>query len=458
MVFESRVSDDVAGGVVSMRRHELAARRKAVGLSQERLAEILNVDRSTVARWERGDTEPLPWFRPRLARALKITIEQVADLLAEKTHRNGTNQPTVDPAPQEIDHDVQRRQLLALGPAMITAGIVPAKVVKQRTLDPLSDGLRRSLLTYSGVPEPAQQISISAAESLVRQVNDLYQAADYVGTAEALPSIISQVESLTITSTQSIRSSTIAAMAYLAASRLAAKTGDAELAWIAADRAGTHALHTGNAALMAVASRQTATALMKLPHRVTDAETVAHTAYDQLVSGITKYGASPAALSAQGALLLVLAMIASRANQSVVAAQRLNAAADLAERLGGDANHLWTAFGPTNVLLHKVSAAVALRKPREAIAMAQHLNTSTLPSTLVSRRAQIHLDLAAAFSQSGTEDAPAVLHLLEAERIAPQVIRLSGTARTLLADLLSRERSALTPGLRPLAHRAGVAA
>lgn len=65
------------------RRHRLAQRRKAVGLSQERLAEIVGVDRSTIVRWERAETEPQPWHRPRLAAALKICIEDLAELLAD---------------------------------------------------------------------------------------------------------------------------------------------------------------------------------------------------------------------------------------------------------------------------------------------------------------------------------------------------------------------------------------
>lgn len=65
------------------RRHRLVQRRKAIGLSQERLAEILGVDRSTVVRWERAETDPQPWHRPRLAAALKISVEEVADLLAD---------------------------------------------------------------------------------------------------------------------------------------------------------------------------------------------------------------------------------------------------------------------------------------------------------------------------------------------------------------------------------------
>lgn len=64
-----------------MKRIRLAQRRRAVGLSQEALAEQLGVDSSTVRRWERGDNDPQPWHRPRLAKALKVTVEQLAELL-----------------------------------------------------------------------------------------------------------------------------------------------------------------------------------------------------------------------------------------------------------------------------------------------------------------------------------------------------------------------------------------
>jgi transcriptional regulator with XRE-family HTH domain len=65
-----------------VRRTRFAARRKSVGLSQEGLAEALGVDRSTVVRWEAGETEPQPWLRPRLARVLAVSTEELSGLLA----------------------------------------------------------------------------------------------------------------------------------------------------------------------------------------------------------------------------------------------------------------------------------------------------------------------------------------------------------------------------------------
>jgi transcriptional regulator with XRE-family HTH domain len=75
------VAED-AGAKAAAKRDRLAQRRKALGLTQEDLAALLNVERSTVARWERGQSEPLPWIRPKLARALKVPAGRLAELLA----------------------------------------------------------------------------------------------------------------------------------------------------------------------------------------------------------------------------------------------------------------------------------------------------------------------------------------------------------------------------------------
>jgi transcriptional regulator with XRE-family HTH domain len=66
-----------------VKRVRLSQRRKAVRLSQEALAEIVGVDRSTIGRWEAADTEPQPWYRPKLARALRISVDELAVLLAD---------------------------------------------------------------------------------------------------------------------------------------------------------------------------------------------------------------------------------------------------------------------------------------------------------------------------------------------------------------------------------------
>lgn len=55
---------------MAAKRAALARRRKALGLTQETLAELLGVERSTVVRRESGETAPAPWMRSKLAKAL----------------------------------------------------------------------------------------------------------------------------------------------------------------------------------------------------------------------------------------------------------------------------------------------------------------------------------------------------------------------------------------------------
>ncbi|MGC4805730.1 helix-turn-helix transcriptional regulator [Micromonospora sp. DT233] len=68
---------------MALKRHRLVQRRKTVGHTQESLAEKLGVDRTTVVRWERVESEPQPWVRSRLADALGVSPEGLSGLLAD---------------------------------------------------------------------------------------------------------------------------------------------------------------------------------------------------------------------------------------------------------------------------------------------------------------------------------------------------------------------------------------
>lgn len=59
------------------RRRNLVQRRKSLGFTQESLAERLRVERSTVRRWESGESDPQPWLRPKIAQALELSSEQL---------------------------------------------------------------------------------------------------------------------------------------------------------------------------------------------------------------------------------------------------------------------------------------------------------------------------------------------------------------------------------------------
>ncbi|WP_443073016.1 helix-turn-helix domain-containing protein [Streptomyces sp. S465] len=55
----------------------LAERRKALGYSQEGLAHVVGVDRTTISRWESGKTEIQPQLRPQYAAALQLDLAEL---------------------------------------------------------------------------------------------------------------------------------------------------------------------------------------------------------------------------------------------------------------------------------------------------------------------------------------------------------------------------------------------
>ncbi len=71
------------------KRVGLVQARKAAGYTQESFAEALGVDRSTVARWEAGGHEPLPYLRPKIARLLSVSRDKLKELLWLPPWMNG---------------------------------------------------------------------------------------------------------------------------------------------------------------------------------------------------------------------------------------------------------------------------------------------------------------------------------------------------------------------------------
>ena len=96
-----------------------------------------------------------------------------------------------------------------------------------------------------------------------------------------------------------------------------------------------------------------------------------------------------------------------------------------------------------------------LGDPGEAIRLAADVDLSRLPVGLTSRRAQLSLDLAWAQVQR-KRDGEATLHLLEAERIAPETVRHNVIAHELIREMLTRGSKSKTRALSDLAVRAGV--
>ncbi|WP_171050169.1 helix-turn-helix domain-containing protein [Nocardia cyriacigeorgica] len=64
-----------------MRRKRLIDARKASGKTQEQIAEFVGVDRTTLGKWERGESTPQPNQRHRYAEAIGTTMRELDAML-----------------------------------------------------------------------------------------------------------------------------------------------------------------------------------------------------------------------------------------------------------------------------------------------------------------------------------------------------------------------------------------
>ena len=344
-------------------------------------------------------------------------------------------------------------------------GIRSGSVVAGRpphTLDDLRSAvLDTPLPVPMGVGTPVTRSTVGVMAATV-QAHLLYQLADYDAAAQLLPAVLTCLHNrvdtgpnVCLVGTLTTRHTTAAA--YIAAAKLATKLGDVGLASVTADRAMTAAKESEHPALVGATTYQVACAFL-LIGELAAAEQILTVGAENIAS----VAATPRlncrqeeALSVRGSLLLLLAIIAARRDDHDTAQNVLREASQLAEQLGCNGNWLWTAFGPTNVAIHQLSVQSRLGNAKEAARVAETIDTDALPAVLRGRRSQAHLELGwVAAGQH--DDTLAVLHLLEAERVAEKAVSRNASARTLLSILLAREHRSVTPGLRGLASRAGL--
>ena len=225
---------------------------------------------------------------------------------------------------------------------------------------------------------------------------------------------------------------------HLAATTLA-KLGEADLSWIAAERAVAAADRSDDVLVIASAARAATHALLAAG-RLDDAVELGETAATWLAER-TRAG-SPAALSLIGMLHLRTAVAAARSQDRATAHELLDRAEHAATRLGHDANHWQTAFGPTNVALHRISAALDLGDVAWAAEHGPDVDAGGLP---VERQVTHLVDTALALAHLA-RDTDAVGLLLTAERQSPALVRHSSTVRETVKAMY--RRAPVTGGAR----------
>jgi hypothetical protein len=151
-----------------------------------------------------------------------------------------------------------------------------------------------------------------------------------------------------------------------------------------------------------------------------------------------------------------------------IAAARLDHAADVrdlqdealavAARLEYDRNENWSAFGTTNVLVHRVSALADMQSGGRVIEAAADIPYGDLMHLPRERRASHLLDLTRGHLQAGQRDQAAAT-LLDADQLAPEEVRCRHLAKLVITDLVRSYPRGLTPtaGVTRLARAVGVA-
>ena len=146
---------DMEDARVKCPRPQLAARRIAVGHTQESLAEVLGVSPSTTARWEQGTTSPRAWQRRKLADKLEVTLDQLDRLIRGI---NGQGITTPDHPSQLSQEPGHVCDFFGTGPVTIA---IPLRQTAERILPVISseDALAARRLT-----ELLTSMSIGAGE------------------------------------------------------------------------------------------------------------------------------------------------------------------------------------------------------------------------------------------------------------------------------------------------------
>ena len=212
---------------------------------------------------------------------------------------------------------------------------------------------------------------------------------------------------------------------------LLVKLGEAELGWLAADRAMATA--TGDPVLVAAATVQLGQVLRASGRARAALSTTLAAAYR--IAPPDPDDGTTAELSLCGTLLVQAALAAARRGDDRTTAELIDEAADMAARVGDGHDHHRTAFGPTAVDLARVAAALELGNARDAIAWHEKTTKRDAWRWLpVEHRAAHLLDAARAYLQTG-DPVNAGRMLVDADRTAPAEVRHRPAAREVLAQV-----------------------
>jgi len=230
----------------------------------------------------------------------------------------------------------------------------------------------------------------------------------------------------------------VSARTHHLASTTLAKVGESDLSWLAAERA-MQAADASEDPLSLVSAARSGTHALLANGRYDDALELGNTPARWLAAQVEEE--NPEALSLLGMIHLRAAVAAARHQDRGTASDLLRRAESLAERLGSDQNLWQTSFGPTNVVLHRLSIELDL----DNVAFVVEHGDIAVDHMPVERGVSHRIDFGRALCLAGQGD-EAFAELRTAERTSPQLVRNNPRVRETLRDLM--KQSPVTGGAR----------
>jgi hypothetical protein len=240
--------------------------------------------------------------------------------------------------------------------------------------------------------EPTIQIGLIRMEQAAGRVRGAYQDGRSRDALAGVPLLLGHPLS------PKLRSSV-----YLVAAELCLQLGDLPLATYAAQRCREEAEASGLPLTAAASARVTARVLRRTGKRKAAAKLAVRAADAVVLDG-------PRGLCAHGSLLLEGAVAAS--DLSLV-----DDAAAAARHIGEGRSFGWTAFGPSNVEIHRMRVLTALGRPADALQAA--VSTETLTAE---RKAKYYHEIARAWDALG-DPARALSARKQAQLAAPGLLK-----------------------------------
>jgi transcriptional regulator with XRE-family HTH domain len=362
----------------------------------------------------------------------------------------------------EVDHDeleeagdpLRRRTFHRLAAAGLFSAVLADLPDSGAPLEGV-EAFAAALAGYPDVPgrlSDSTRFNVAALAASVASAKRSYQACHYSTVIETLPGLLSDLRAAgeTIEGDARLQVQALSAEAHHVAASILLKLDDEGLAWLAADRSMQAAQLSEDPVTVASSARIITHALMDDGHFGAATATASRFAA-RMDRDIDQH--SPDSLSVYGSLLLRGAVAAGQRNDRGAVAIMLDEAEGAGERLGGDYNHRWTAFGPTNVQLHRVNISTFLGDAGQAIAEARRIDLDRIPIT--ERKATLLIDTSRALTQWGKHE-KAYEILRAAEQLAPEEVSARPAVHRLLRDLLAASPFSIKRQVREFTTQIGV--